>query len=83
MTLPTVPDFIFGMGKSIPGIAGAVFLSSLPAFSQEEDATGALRKEIQAMRQEYESRIQKLESRIAELEETPAPKKKTAKAGDA
>ena len=48
-------------------------MSSLPAFSQD-DATEALRKEIQAMRQEYEARIQKLEARIDELEETPAPR---------
>lgn len=62
------------MGKSFPGITGAIVLSSLPAFSQE-DPTEALRKEVQAMRQEYESRIEKLETRIAELEEKPAPKK--------
>jgi maltoporin len=62
------------MAKPIPCLAGAMLLSSIPAFAQD-NATDDLRKEIQAMRQEYESRIQKLESRIAELEETPAPKK--------
>ena len=63
---------MLGMAKPIPCLAGAMLLSSVPAFSQD-DATEALRKEVQAMRQEYETRIQKLESRIAELEETPAP----------
>jgi maltoporin len=62
------------MAKPIPCLAGVMLLSAVPAFSQD-DATEALRKEIQAMRQEYETRIQKLESRIVELEEAPAPRK--------
>jgi maltoporin len=70
---------MLGMAKPIPCLAGAMLLSSLPAFSQD-DATEALRKEIQAMRQEYETRIQKLESRIAELEEAPAPARAAAHA---
>ena len=55
------------MGKLLLGVAGAMVLSCPPAYCQE-DATEALRKEVQAMRDEYESRIKKLESRIAELE---------------
>ncbi|MCW1922037.1 carbohydrate porin [Luteolibacter arcticus] len=60
------------MAKRISCLTGAMLISALPALSQD-DATEALRKEIQAMRQEYEARIQKLESRIEELEEKPAP----------